>query len=143
MKHLALFAACAALLSGCGTTGTINKELINQPIPAEHSRIIVQRDNSLLYFGGAANVSVDDVKIASLARGASVLKDIPAGRHHISVHAPTTVGSYGVGWEAVAGKTYHFDVSPNDEKSPAMGMALGVIGDAIDNTGYFKIHLKQ
>ncbi len=131
------------LLSACGTTGTINSELANQKIPAKQSRIIVTRDNSLLYMGGAAEVSVDGAQIASLARGASVLKDVPAGLRRLSVHAPMTVGNYSATFDLAAGKTYEFTVSPNNEKSPAMGMAFGLLGDAIDNTGYFKIVLKK
>lgn len=127
------------LLAGCGTQGAINSELATQKIPAKYSRIIVTRDNSLLYLGGAAEVSVDGAQIASLARGASILKDVPAGLRRLSVHAPMTVGSYSATFDLTAGKTYQFEVSPNNEKSPAMGMAFGLIGDAIDNTGYFKI----
>ncbi len=143
MKKLSLLAAVSALLAGCGTQGTVNAELANQKIPAKHSRIIVTRDNSLLYLAGATDVSVDGQKIASLGRGASVLKDVPAGLRRLSVSAPMTVGSYSATFDLAAGKTYEFTVSPNNEKSPAMGMAFGVIGDAIDNTGYFKINLKR
>ncbi len=127
------------LLSACGTQGTINGELANQKIPAKHSRIVITRDTSLLYMGGAAEVSVDGQKIASLGRGASVLRDVPAGLRRLSVHAPMTVGNYSAAFDLAAGKTYEFEVSPNNEKSPALGMAFGLIGDAIDNTGYFKI----
>lgn len=142
MKKLILFAACSALLAGCGTHGTINEQLRNQEIAPNKSRIVVTRDNSLLYFAGATSVMVDGEKIASLARGATVLHDIPAGMHQISVHAPTTFGTYGIGFEALAGKTYEFGVSPNNGKSMAPGILFGQIGDAMDNTGYFKIELK-
>lgn len=135
--------ASLALLSACGTQGTINAELATQKIPAKQSRIIVTRDTSLLYMGGAAEVSVDGALIASLARGASVLKDVPAGLRRLSVHAPMTVGAYTSTFDLAAGKTYEFEVSPNNEKSPAMGMAFGLLGDAIDNTGYFKIVPKK
>lgn len=142
MKKLMLLAACSALLAGCGSTGTVNAELVNKKIPPNQARIVVTRDNSLLYFAGATNVILDGQKIASLARGATVLKDIPAGMHQISVHAPTTFGTYGIGFEALAGKTYAFEVSPNDGKSMAPGILFGQIGDAIDDTGYFKIQMK-
>ena len=138
MKKLILLTSLI-LLSACGTQGTINAELATQKIPVKHSRIIVTRDNSLLYMAGAANVSVDGQQIASLARGASVLKDFPAGLRTLSVNAPTTFGTYSAAFDLTAGKTYEFVVSPNDQKSMAMGMAFGAIGDSIDNKGYFKI----
>lgn len=131
------------LLAACGTHGAINSELATQKIPSKHSRLFITRDNSLLYMGGAADVSVDGQKIASLARGASVLKDVPAGMRRLSVHAPMTVGNYSATFDLAAGKTYQFEVSPNNEKSPALGMAFGLMGDAIDNTGYFKITQKS
>ncbi len=142
MKKFILL-SCLAFLSACGTQGTINAELATQKIPAKHSRLIITRDNSLLYMAGAADVSVDGQKIASLARGASVLKDVSAGKRTLSVHAPTTVGTYSAMFDLTAGKTYEFTVSPNDGKSMMPGVLLGSFGDSLDNTGYFKIIPKQ
>ncbi|MGZ9097766.1 MAG: DUF2846 domain-containing protein [Micavibrio sp.] len=138
--------ACVALLSACGTSGVVNVETLTKPIPAGQSRLIVSRDNSLLYLAGAADVSLNGRKIASLARGGSVIEDIPAGPHIISVNAPTTFGNYTAPFEAKSGKTYSFEVSPNSKKSMLPGMALGALGEAADaqnnkNTGYFQIIL--
>ncbi|MCD8563302.1 MAG: hypothetical protein LRY54_04570 [Alphaproteobacteria bacterium] len=58
----------ALLLSACGTSGVQNVELLNQPMPEKHSRLIVNRSNDLLYLAAAADVSVNGRKIASLAR---------------------------------------------------------------------------
>ena len=134
-----MLAACASLLSACGTQGTVNQELLNQNIAPNESRIVVTRDKSLLYFAGPADVSVDGKYLAGLARGGAALTDVPAGTHKISVHAPTTFGTYDYVFKAAAGRTYKFVVSPNDGKSAGPGILLGVIGDAIDNTGYYKI----
>ncbi len=142
MKKFILLTSLA-LLSACGTQGTINAELAAQKIPAKHSRIVITRNNSLLYMAGAAEVSVDGAQIAKLGRGASVLKDVPAGLRRLSVHAPMTVGTYTAAFDLAAGKTYEFEVSPNDGKSMMPGVMLGAFGDALDNTGYFKIAPKN
>lgn len=143
-----ILCACLILLTACGTTGVSNLSTLNQPIPSGQSRLIVSRTNSLLYLAGAADVSLNGRKIASLGRGGSVVEDIPTGKHILSVNAPATFGNYTTTLEAKSGKTYNFEVSPNSNKSMMPGAAFGVLGEAMEaqankNTGYFQIILKQ
>ncbi len=141
-KSIALILTCA--LAACGTRGTINGDLLTKPIPAKESRLVIERDNSLLYLAGATNVALDGQRIASLARGAKVIHDVPAGKHFLTVDAPGTAGNYTASFETKAGKTYTFLIGPNESKSMLPGMMLGTIGESIDaqvkaNTGYFQI----
>jgi hypothetical protein len=139
--------ACIILLSGCGTQGVANLDLMNQPIPSDKARVIVTRDNSLLYMAAAATVSVNGSKIASLGRGGSVVYDIPDGRNLVSVTTPMAFGNFSNSFEAKAKKTYSFEVSPRSE-ALMVGSAFGMLGDAVnasinENTGYFQIILKD
>lgn len=143
MKKLILLAS-SIILSACGTTGMANMSALSEPIPSGQSRIIVSRNNSLLYLAGAADISLDGKEIASLARGGSVVENIPIGKHTLSVNAPMTFGNYTSAFEAKPGKTYTFEISPNRNKSIAPGILLGAFGEAAEaqvseNTGYFQI----
>ena len=91
----------------------------------------------------AATVSVNGDEIASLGRGGSVIHDIPSGRNIVSVTTPTAFGHFTSTFEAKAGKTYAYEVSPRSE-AWVVGSTFGMLGDAInaqinENTGYFQI----
>lgn len=129
----------ALLLSGCGTTGVTNPELLNKPVLNNNARVIVQRDNSLMYMGAKADVLLNGTEIASLGRGGTVVKDIAIGHSYLSVKAPMTYGNYTTSFKAEGGQTYSFEISPNKAKSLLPGMAFGIAGEAVSNTGYFQI----
>lgn len=142
--HITILSLCAIGLSGCGTQGKINSEILRQPIPKNEARLIITRDNSARYFGAAADVSLDGRQIASLATKASIAKNISAGEHHVSVTTAGDAGSYSSKFNAKAGKTYNFEIGPNRNKSMLSTALFGVIGDSIaastkENTGYFQI----
>lgn len=131
--------SCVLVLTGCGTQGTINSALLEKPVSKKESRLIVTRDNSMLYLAGAADVALDGRSIASLARGATVVEDVAPGKHFLTVKAPGTIGDYTSSFETRAGKTYRFTVGPNEGKSMLPGALLGQIGETIDNSGYFQV----
>jgi len=147
MKKL-IFLTSLLLLSACGTQGTINGDLLSKPVPSKQSRLIIERNTSLKYLAGAADVSLNGLNVASLGRGASVVRDVPAGRHTLSVHAPMTVGNYTASFDTKVGKAYVFEVGPNENKSMVPGALFGYLGEAMDaqineNSGYFQIKLKE
>lgn len=145
MKHiLTLFAAL--LLTACGTMGSVNLSQLNEPIPADKARIVVERDNSLLYLAAAVNVRSNGAKIASLGRGGSVVHDIAKGKNNISVSTPTATGQYVLNFDAKAGETYEFVASPRGSNIMG-GYGMGMLGDSInasvsEQSGYFQINLK-
>ncbi len=145
MKHiLTLFAVL--LLTACGTTNAVNLSKLNEPIPAEKARIVVERNTSLLYLAGAADVRANGIKIASLGRGGSVIHDVQKGKNTLSVSMPTAQGQYVVTFDAKAGETYEFVVSPRGSNIMG-GYGMGMLGDAInasvsEQSGYFQIGLK-
>ena len=139
--------AFALVLSACGTTGPVNLSALNEPVPANKARIVVTRNSSLLYLAAAVDVRSNGVKIASLGRGGSVVHDIPKGQNTLAVSTPTAFGQFVVNFNAKAGQTYNFEVSP---RSGALltGSAWGMAGDAInasvsEQSGYFQIDLKD
>ena len=145
MKHiLTLFAVL--LLTACGTTNAVNLSKLNEPIPAAKARIVVERNTSLLYLAGAADVRANGIKIASLGRGGSVIQDVQKGKNTLSVSMPTAQGQYVVTFDAKAGETYEFVVSPRGSNIMG-GYGMGMLGDAInasvsEQSGYFQIGLK-
>lgn len=130
-------------LTSCGTTDPINLSKLSEPVPAGKARIVVTRDNSLLYLAAGVDVRSNGAKIATLGRGGSVVRDIPKGQHTLSVSTPTASGQFVVAFNAQAGKSYNFEVSPRGG-ALLTGSAWGMAGDAIyasisEQSGYFQI----
>ena len=146
MRQLILIAT-TLMLSACGTSGVTNADLLNQKIPKDHSRLVISRDTSLRYMAGGADISLNGVKIGSLATGASIIKDTPAGKNLLMVRAPADFGDYSITFDTKSGKTYHFLIAPNENKSMLPAMLFGALGDAVqsmdartsNNSGYFQI----
>lgn len=146
MKSVFLLLLATVVLSACGTTGPVNVSALSEPVPAGKARIVVTRNSSLLYLGAAVDVRSNGAKIASLGRGGSVVHDIPKGQNTLSVSTPTAPGQFVVNFNAKAGQTYNFEISP---RSGALitGSLWGMAGDAInasvsEQSGYFQIELK-
>lgn len=142
---LSLFAT--VLLTACGTTDAVNLGKLYEPIPSNKARIIVERDNSLLYLAAAVDVRSNGAKIASLGRGGSVVHDLSKGQNTLSVSTPTAPGQFTVNFKAESKKTYHFEISPRSGNIMG-GYGLGMIGDTVsasvsEQSGYFQIELKE
>ncbi len=146
MKTLILLSAILCL-SACGTTGPINLTQLNEPIPADKARIIVTRNNSLLYLAAGAEVRLNGAKIANLGRGGSVIHDIPKGNNVLSTSTMGSFGRFTVTFDAKPRETYEFVISPRGS-ALVSGSLWGMAGDAInasvsEQSGYFKINLKE
>jgi hypothetical protein len=142
MKNFILLST-VLLLGACGTTGPINISKSQESIPANKARIIITRNNSLLYLAATVNVRSNGSKIANLGRGGSVLHDIQKGKNTLSVSTPTAFGQFVVNFNAEAGKTYNFKISPRGG-ALASGSLWGMSGDAMnasvsEQSGYFQI----
>ena len=146
MKKLLLIAT-VLILSACGTTGQINKSQLSEAIPSGKARIIVSRNNSLLYLAATVHVRSNGIKIASLGRSGSIAHTIDKGKNTLAVSTPTAFGQFIMNFEAQQGKTYFFEVSPL-KGSLLSGSVWGIAGDAInasisEQSGYFQIDLKN
>lgn len=133
-------------LAACGTTQSISQAQINAPVPANHSRIVVQRNTSMLYFAAAATVKANGSEIASLGRGGGVTHDIRSGPLVLEISTPTAPGQFVVRLDAKPKQTYQFLVSPKSD-ALLLGSAFGIIGDAVnasisDTSGYFQLEMQ-
>lgn len=143
MKHILLSLFATVLLTACGTTGPLDLTKVNEPLAADKARLVITRNTSLLYMAGAATVRANGLQVASLGRGGSVIHDVPAGQNTLSVSTPTAFGQFVATFNAKAGETYNFEVSPRGS-ALISGSAFGMLGDAAnasvsEQSGYFKI----
>ena len=146
MKQILLSLFATVLLTACGTTGPVNLSKLNESISADKARIVVERDNSLLYLAAAVDVRSNGVKIASLGRGGSVVHDVPKGNNVLSVGTLGSFGRFTVNFDAKVGEVYEFVTSPRGDALVTASM-WGMVGDAInasvsEQSGYFKIEPK-
>lgn len=107
----------------------------------------MERENSLLFVGAGASVEVGGAKIGTLGVGGAATRDIKAGRNIITVRTTTAPGQFVVQFDAKAGKTYNFLISPKSD-ALLLGSAFGLVGDAVnasisDTSGYFQIEMVQ
>lgn len=145
MKNLLPIIA-VLMLSACGTTAQLTDADLHAPIGKGESRIIVSRDNSMLYGTAGAKIEVNGAEVATLGLGGQALKDVPAGLVTVSVSTMGSSGSDVAFVKAKTGKTYRLLVSPNEAHSllPSPStFLLGAGGTAYSNmhesTGWFKI----
>ena len=150
MRYLFLFLVLI-LISACGSTGMTNQSLLDAPIPKDKSRLVITRDNSLLYMAAGAEVSVNGREIANLGRGAGVIYDVDSGQVYLTMRTLGSSTKFSGSFEVEPKKTYEFTVSPNsgDFWSNTNYTAMfGMLGDSInasvnENSGYFKIELSE
>ncbi len=141
---LSLFAT--VFLTACGTTDVVHLSQLNDPIPEHKARIVVERNNSLLYLAAAVDVRSNGYKIASLGRGGKVIQDIPKGNNVLTVGTLGSFGRFTLNFDANTGETYQFVISPRGN-ALITGSMWGIAGDAInasvsEQSGYFKIEPK-
>ena len=99
-------------LSACGTTGPANVSTLNKPVPNDKARVVITRNNSMMYLAATVHIRANGEKIASLGRGGSVVHEVPQGRNTLSVSTPTAPGQFSLTFNADPQKTYNFEISP-------------------------------
>lgn len=145
MKKLLSLLAVTLMLSACGTTKGLDMGQVTAPIGKGQARIVVERDNSLLYVGAGATIEINGAKVETLGLGGAVTKDVRAGQVAVSAQATASFGKFTVRFVAQPGKTYRFKVSPKSD-ALLLGSAFGIVGDAVnaqisDTSGYFQIEM--
>jgi hypothetical protein len=105
-------------------------------------RLIPEGINYNNYLLGV-NVHINEIKEESLARGATLIKNIPAGRTNLSVDATADFGKFTVSFDAAKGKTYFIEISPRYE---TFGRSLewsALSAILSENTGPFKATITE
>ncbi len=137
----------ALFLVACGSQGVLNVEQLAQPTPAGQAKLVITRDNSYYGILAAVNVSLNGRRIASLGRGATVVQLAKAGENTLAVASVGDFGNYVTTFQADAGKTYTFEISPRSG-AVMQGALWGPIGEMVraqqvENTGHVQVILKD
>jgi len=103
-RNIATLGLLCATLSACATSGPAYKDAKPSftPIAKNTARVYVYRNVN--FFGDAIQPSVllDNEKIGDARPGGFIMKDVPAGKHALSVAVETK-------------KTYEFTAKPQEE----------------------------
>jgi hypothetical protein len=124
-----------AVLAGCVTDGTAP---LTRAVAPGQAIISIARSNDLLYFAAPVSIELNGAKIASIEKGETYTGGVAPGPAVVSVSAWSSPGVSSYRFTAEPGKTYRFTVAPRGSNFAA-GMALGVIGQAIEGGGPFQI----
>jgi hypothetical protein len=91
-----------------------------------------------LYVAIPASVELNGTQVASLGRGETYTGGVAPGPAVVTVSTWSSPGASTYRFTVEPGKTYRFTVSPRGENMAA-GMALGLIGQALEGGGAFEI----
>jgi hypothetical protein len=100
--------------------------------------IQITRPSSFMYALSDAYIDVNGNRVANLPDGGSYKGSVKPGPVTIVVTNWQSPGRSVASFRAAPGKTYRFTVTPRGE-SLAAGLALGLIGTAIEGGGMFQI----
>ena len=108
------------------------------PFQALAQTIQITRPSSFLYSLSDAAIEVNGTKVAGLANGATYKGSVKPGPVTIAVSNWQSPGRSVASFKAAPGKTYRFTVTARGESAVA-GLALGLIGAALEGGGMFQI----
>ena len=100
--------------------------------------IQITRPSSYIYALSDAYIDVNGARVTNLANGGSYKGSVKAGPVTIVVTNWQSPGRSVASFRAAPGKTYRFTVTPRGQ-SVVAGLALGLIGTAIEGGGMFQI----
>jgi hypothetical protein len=133
-----LLAVCCA---GCAAQPTL--PLVNAVAPGQ-ARITITRetppgppviiddiDGGHVAEAPAALIDVNDAHVADLAPGQTYIGGVPPGPASVTATGTAEPGHYVVKFNAVAGKTYAFQVSPRTDASRKAALIAGSLAGAV------------
>ena len=100
--------------------------------------IQITRPSAYIYALSDAYIDVNGNRVTNLPNGGSYKGSVKPGPVTIVVTNWQSPGRSVTSFRAVPGKTYRFTVTPRSESMVA-GLALGLIGTAIEGGGMFQI----
>lgn len=134
---LLLMVACCA---GCASQPAA--PLVSAVAPGQ-ARITIRRTDEGPSWGAAAQIAINGAHVAELAPGQSYSGGVPPGPVAMTVTANMDIGQYDLKFNAVAGRSYAFEVSRRGEHMAAGMFGLtGMILETAANgnqSGAFKI----
>ena len=80
----------------------------------------------------AALIDVNDTHVADLAPGQTYIGGVPPGPANVTATGTAEPGHYTVKFDAVAGKTYAFQVAPRTDATRRVAMMAGLAGYLIE-----------
>jgi hypothetical protein len=134
---LAVLACC----TGCASQPVA--PVVSAVAPGQ-ARISITRANEGPSWSAAAQIDINGAHVVALAPGQSYSGGVPPGPVTMTATANMDIGKYVVKFNAVAGKTYAFEVS-NRGAHTAAGLFGGVAGMVLetaasgDQSGAFQI----
>ena len=100
--------------------------------------IQITRPSAYIYALSDAYIDVNGARVTNLAAGGSYKGSVKPGPVTIVVTNWQSPGRSVASFRAVPGKTYRFTIMPRNE-SVVAGLALGLVGTAIEGGGMFQI----
>lgn len=127
----------AFLLYGiCSCASTSNSQGYIAPSEIKNfSKIVITREDALLYLGVSANIKLNGKKVGSLAKGSTEIFFAPEGRNFISITGTGSPGESTLSFNTKKGETYSLLISPRGGNTLVGGILGGALYMAIEADG--------
>jgi hypothetical protein len=123
-------------LGGCATPPGSSID----PASTDTAKLVLSRPSDRTHRNVKALVDVNGARAVELEREEGFTAPVRPGPTLVSVSGPPYPGHYSISFNAEAGKTYRFEVSPRRQDYIPSASELATAYATVENEGPFKIH---
>lgn len=135
MKQFAIVALVASVLTGCAANGPLYNEYRQsvEEVGNTKARLVLYRTGeSSIGSARSFRARMDGETIGYVDHQGFNVFDVDPGAHLLQTDITDSVGACSLNFEAVAGKTHYFELTPR-QNSLAAGMMFGFVGQAVES----------
>ena len=132
VDRTALILLLLLALGGCATPGI-------DPTSTDTAELVLSRPGDRTHRNVTAIVEVNGVRAVELEREEGFTAPVRPGPILVSVSGPPHPGHYSLSFNAEAGKTYRFEVSPRRQDYIPSAREVATAYATVENEGPFKI----
>ncbi|KQV56390.1 MULTISPECIES: DUF2846 domain-containing protein [unclassified Duganella] len=137
MKQIAFVALLASLLAGCAASGPLYNDYRQSVSDVGNSKarlVLYRTGESMIGSARSIRARVDGEVVGYVDHKGFNVFDVEPGAHLLQADLVDSAGACNLNLEAVAGKTYYFEVTPR-KSSMVAGMTFGFVGQAVESAG--------
>lgn len=137
MKQIAFVALLASILTGCAASGPLYNDYRQSVSDVGNSKarlVLYRTGESMIASARSFRARLDGEVVGYVDHKGFNVFDVEPGAHLLQGDIADSVGACNLNFEAVAGKTHYFEVTPR-QSSLVAGVTFGFVGQAIESAG--------
>ena len=137
MKQIAFVALLASILTGCAASGPLYNDYRQSVADVGNSKarlVLYRTGESSIGAARSYRARVDGEVLGYVDHRGFNVFDVEPGAHLLQTDITDSAGACNLNFEAVAGKTHYFELTPRRDSLMA-GMMFGLVGQAVESSG--------